>query len=697
MANQHCLANRHCLLIGINEYPHVQGATLSGCTNDVALIGSLLIDRFDFPENEENCTVLLNGEATRAAILAAFDRIAGRIEQDDVVVCFYAGHGSRIADPRRPEHFIESIVPHDSGRGDTPNRDIYDVEIDRWVRRLNAKTPYVTLIFDCCHSGSVTRDAFGEAARRIPADRRPPAEMFERGMVPEVLGHRPSRSAMRETDASGEVAGRRRAVTVAGCRADELANEHLAREHGDTFRHGALSYFLGRALWKISSGTTWRDVFERLAPAITTRYRRQHPQLEGKLDELVFGTEQIRPASYLKVALAEDGGVEIRGGGAHGVTPGSLWSIRDAEAHSLDDSAEVTEVRVESVGPITSRVRPVEGTAPETIRAGQRAFLRYQQLPPPGLRLAVSAPAEKARESARVAELAAGSRLLQIAGDGESADVLVHYLAPRETVLRDGEPVVPCPGLGTLEHWTWAAVGRDGRLAVRQRAEPADLQALVGDLNRLARFERLLELGNPDPASRLRGRVHLRVRPAGEPSNGTGTVTLPEGERVEVEVENGHDQPVWVSVVQFGADGAIELLMPNPDHATYRFGQGGLRLEPGEIVRASEYYGEDKGFAPRVEGGLPLYLPEGFPWAAEPGETAEAGFLHLKLLATLRDTDFAFLQQEAVRLDPTHPLQQLMLTYHSGGERRGSAPEQAAVPPEMDWTTVTVAIGIGGR
>ena len=62
------MASRYGLLIGVNEYPHVEGADLKGCTNDVALIGSLLIDRFGFPE--DNCVVLLDHEASQAAIRA---------------------------------------------------------------------------------------------------------------------------------------------------------------------------------------------------------------------------------------------------------------------------------------------------------------------------------------------------------------------------------------------------------------------------------------------------------------------------------------------------------------------------------------------------------------------------------------------------------------------------------------------------
>jgi hypothetical protein len=66
----------------------------------------------------------------------------------------------------------------------------------------------------------------------------------------------------------------------------------------------------------------------------------------------------------------------------------------------------------------------------------------------------------------------------------------------------------------------------------------------------------------------------------------------------------------------------------------------------------------------------------------------------LKLLVTLQDTDFAFLQQGAVRIDATHPLQQLAQLYHSGESSRSSAAGKVT-SPEMDWATVTVVVGIG--
>src|SRR3954451_17720911 len=66
------------LLIGIDQYksPLLEGRRLNGCVNDVNAVASLL-PRFEgFPKvGDERFHLLRNEEATRAAILNAFDRV----------------------------------------------------------------------------------------------------------------------------------------------------------------------------------------------------------------------------------------------------------------------------------------------------------------------------------------------------------------------------------------------------------------------------------------------------------------------------------------------------------------------------------------------------------------------------------------------------------------------------------------------
>ncbi len=154
---------RHALLIGINAYPGLAGKDLTGCVNDAQATAALLWDRFGF--SPAHTQVLLEAQATRTGILAAFDALQARVGQGDVVVIFYAGHGSRVY--LTDGDYAESIVPYDSGRGAAPNRDIMDYELNARVEQLNTLTPHVTLLFDCCHAGSATRDPFGDAYRSV--------------------------------------------------------------------------------------------------------------------------------------------------------------------------------------------------------------------------------------------------------------------------------------------------------------------------------------------------------------------------------------------------------------------------------------------------------------------------------------------------------------------------------------------------
>jgi hypothetical protein len=123
-----------------------------------------------------------------------------------------------------------------------------------------------------------------------------------------------------------------------------------------------------------------------------------------------------------------------------------------------------------------------------------------------------------------------------------------------------------------------------------------------------------------------------------------------------------------------------------------------MRLEPGQTLRvAADYYRQDPLFAEAARNGLPLHLPKGFPWAAEPGEAPEMGLVTLKLLVTSASADFEFMEQKAPRTDlplGPHPLEQLAFLYAAGQGARGFRPRSPQPAPEMEWTTVTLPIGV---
>jgi len=681
-------SGKHALVIGIDRYPGLIGRDLRGCNHDADLMQSILVERFGFPA--EHILSLRDAEGTRDRVLEAFAALVDRVEPGDAVVVYYAGHGSRMRDPLAddPDALIESLVTYDSGRGTVPNRDILDREIDLAVRQLCERSDNVTLIFDCCHSGSVTRDVgVGPTTRQVEPDLRPPEEMFGGAPPPELP--RTRSVGLAELPGPSGWLPRRTAVLLAACQADELANEHLADEAGELVPHGALTWFLSRELLRAGPGTTWRSVFEKVAPQVHGSYRRQTPQLEGARDRELFGTRLHLPNPYH--VLAEVRGpraATLAAGAAHGVTVGSRWHVHPhgVERSDAEGAPPVATLEVTSVGAVRAEARIVSGDGP--LEAGQRAFVAETGLTALGLRVRIDAPSDAAGP---VTRRLAASQLLRLVGPEEPADVLLRLLPPRSA----SAPEAPCPHLGALDRPTWAGLGADGRLAVHlQPDDPAAPANLLTDLEAVARYRQLITVDNPAPQSALRDRVRLVVErgigggplaPA-EPEPSSGMLLFEEGDVAEFVVVNDHDRTVYVTVLEFGSDGAVNVLYPDVDCPPYQ--SASQPLAPGASLRlGADHY--------EIPDGLELHLPEGFPWAAEPGERADGGVVTLKVMVTLKPTDFSGLAQGATRsLDDPHPLEELVAALGGGTGTRSFKPKAKRAGADDDWAAITRAIAV---
>lgn len=158
---------KRALLIGINEYASGDIVDLRGARNDVSLIRSILIERLGFRESD--VTVILDDAATRASVLAAIEDAVAATQPDDFLYFHYSGHGSRVPDGNGDEAdgFDETIIPHDGRTGDVP--DILDDEIDTLLAALDGEG---LIVFDSCHSGTVTRSISDIRPRFVPPDTR---------------------------------------------------------------------------------------------------------------------------------------------------------------------------------------------------------------------------------------------------------------------------------------------------------------------------------------------------------------------------------------------------------------------------------------------------------------------------------------------------------------------------------------------
>ena len=95
-------SNSRALLIGINDYQYA--SPLAHARSDAEGIRNALVNTFHF--GEENIQLLLDENATRTSIMENYLALANRVEPNDRVVIFFAGHGHTLKNRRGETGFL---------------------------------------------------------------------------------------------------------------------------------------------------------------------------------------------------------------------------------------------------------------------------------------------------------------------------------------------------------------------------------------------------------------------------------------------------------------------------------------------------------------------------------------------------------------------------------------------------------------
>lgn len=670
---------KHALLIGINQYPKLPpDKQLHGCVNDVELMADILKRRFGFATS--NVKLMRDSEATRDNILAQMDALVADTAENDIVALVYSGHGSQIRDREGDEAdgWDETIVPFDSGRDTHPCRDITDDEIYLRLLQLTRKTPFVTLLFDCCHSGTISRDAFGEGSRWVEPDNRSDKDLPPALDLSTELAHELARAV----DApSGWLPVSDRYVLLAGCSDSESSYEY--RAPGSTATHGALTYFLGQALTQAPPDTTYRDIFEQIGAQVTAVRPYQHPQLEGARDRALFEARDLKPMRFVAVKARRNNVVTMAAGAAHGMVAGSQWAIYPKGTRSIKvETPRAGLVEVTTVRATTADAKIIESSDQAAIQANARAIEHAHAFGEARLLVAVQAPPALAA-AANVVKAAIGNSALVRVAEPVEAEFCAYLLPPRD-IATAGDPV---PQLSRLAKATWAVVGRDGRLCMPvHAADETDVAfTLRENFELLARYRHGLALRNPDAESALKGKVDFTLLRLGadgqtwEPAvsdDAGGAIRYREGERIAFRITNRYDRSIYVSVLDFGLSGAVSLLHP--------IAGASEELLPNRTIEVGVRAGDE----------IELFMPDNFPFATDTvaGMTLTGGTEVYKLLAAVHPADFSSFVQDGFRsLDAllkagAHRLEELLNLMLEGLGTRDS--RRNRVPPDEEWITV---------
>ncbi len=137
-------ATLHVLAIGINDYPDRRLKLDCAAPDAQALRRAFLAHSRALFRGVE-AKLLIDGQATRAKILAELRRLAAVVKNGDIAVVFYAGHG----DYQREGQLY--LIPADADVRDLKRTGISGEELKRAIGELPCTT---MLILDACYAGS---------------------------------------------------------------------------------------------------------------------------------------------------------------------------------------------------------------------------------------------------------------------------------------------------------------------------------------------------------------------------------------------------------------------------------------------------------------------------------------------------------------------------------------------------------------
>ncbi|RYY37267.1 MAG: hypothetical protein EOP46_03275 [Sphingobacteriaceae bacterium] len=305
---------QYALVIGVDKYNPPPGTPLTGktrsdfpdlagCRNDAMAIKSIIQTRYGFAQN--NITELYDEKATRDGIMNSLKGLLAKAQKGNIVFIYYAGHGSQQKNSlsKEGDQMDESMVPSDTwkeGVGDIRDKEqaaIYNAFLDKGVK--------LTVILDCCHSGSMSRGPiFGTERKRYIAANNYDAKD----------GSNPAAPELRET---GDF------LLISAAQDFESAVEQLDEQN---MPHGAFTLALLGAMQQQSVNASALNIFKGAHAILKSNGKKQEPVIAGspaRQNQTLFGLGKgkLSDKTLIPAKTVKKGQLEIAGGFAEGLYP----------------------------------------------------------------------------------------------------------------------------------------------------------------------------------------------------------------------------------------------------------------------------------------------------------------------------------------------------------------------------------------
>lgn len=145
------------LLIGVDLYKHKPELDVPQTANDIRALADVLQNPQYCGYPADQVQVLTGEQATRANMLAAFEKLADETQATDTVIVFYAGHGFFSHDTKYHLSCYDSSF---EAEYINPGEGIAEAELVQALRFI--KSQRLLLIVNACYSGNMSRSLSGE-------------------------------------------------------------------------------------------------------------------------------------------------------------------------------------------------------------------------------------------------------------------------------------------------------------------------------------------------------------------------------------------------------------------------------------------------------------------------------------------------------------------------------------------------------
>ena len=338
---------QRALIIGIDHYAPPPGYTpstnagrfdyknLEGCKNDAFDIYSIIASKFGF--DPKSIDTLFDDSATRDGILNGMKQLLVKSNSGDIAFIYYAGHGSEVRNSLsfEADKKDQTIVPGNAWQEGI--KDIRDKELSKIFNDFIDKNIKLTVIFDCCHSGSISR-----GPNNLPGKIRfmPMANWDSKDSskfeIPELR--------------SGS-----NFLIFSAAQSDENAAEQIDDQG---IHHGVFTLSLIEALNQQSVDASALDIFNSARAILKSNGKSQEPIIGGSLvreQETLFGIKKGKLSDYSYVAVSGITGkqVQLQAGFALGL-------LKENELAMINEKKDTLfKLRIDTVIGITKSLASV--------------------------------------------------------------------------------------------------------------------------------------------------------------------------------------------------------------------------------------------------------------------------------------------------------------------------------------------------